>query len=218
MLYGQCVQYLGKGRLRRAREIAADLLQVGEDGAVVAITVLGHRLSASICFHLGEFLTARAHLEQALALFDPGHRPFYMSFHIPDPLVNLLGYLSIDLFCLGYFDQARLECEAAVEEGHRDGHAFSLTAALSGACQADWGTRSREELLKRADALIAVADEHGFPFHRAVGTLYRGWALAGSGQTGQGIALLEAGLAAYRATGRGDVGALLSHIAGRGRG
>ena len=38
------------------------------------------------------------------------------------------------------------------------------------------------------------ADEHGFPFHRAVGTLYRGWALAGSGQTGQGIALLEAGL------------------------
>ncbi len=55
--------------------------------------------------------------------------------------------------------------------------------------------------MARADALIAVADEHGFPFHRAVGTAYRGWALAGSGQTGQGIALLEAGLAAYRATG-----------------
>ena len=56
-------------------------------------------------------------------------------------------------------------------------------------------------MLARADALIAVSDEHGFPFHRAVGTIYRGWALAGGGQTGQGIALLEAGLAAYRATG-----------------
>ena len=63
------------------------------------------------------------------------------------------------------------------------------------------GDSLREELLARADALIAVSDEHGFPWHRAVGTVYRGWTLAGSGQTGQGIALLEAGVAAYRATG-----------------
>ena len=74
-------------------------------------------------------------------------------------------------------------------------------AALSMACYVDWAARSREELLARADALIAVSDEHGFPFHRALGTVYRGWALAGSGQTAQGIALLEAGVAAYRATG-----------------
>ena len=142
---------------------------------------------------------------RGLALFDPGHRAFYRSFQIQDPLVNLLGYHSINLFYLGYFDQARLECETAVEEGQKIGHAFSLTSALSGACQADWGTRSREEVLARADALIAVADEHGFPFHRAVGTIYRGWALAGRGETGQGIALLKAGLAAYRATEAKDV-------------
>jgi class 3 adenylate cyclase/predicted ATPase len=202
VLYGQCAHYIGKGLLRRAREVAADLLQLGDDGAVAAISVLGHRLSASPCFHLGEFLAARAHLEQALALYDPGHRPFYVSLHMPqDPLVSLLGYLSIDLFCLGYLDQSRLECDAAVEEGHRSGHAFVLTNALSGACPADWGTRSREELLARADALIAISDEHGFPVHRAVGTIYRGWTLAGSEQAGQGVALLEAGVAAYRATG-----------------
>jgi predicted ATPase len=34
-----------------------------------------------------------------------------------------------------------------------------------------------------------------------VGTVFRGWALAGSGQTGEGIALLRAGVAAFRATG-----------------
>src|SRR5262249_36496988 len=177
------------------------LLKRAGAAAAARVTVLGHRLSASICFHLGEFLASRAHVEQALALFDPGHRPFYRSFYIPDPLVNLLNYLSIDLSYLGYFDQARLQCEAAVEQGHKDGHAFSLTAALSGACQVDWAARAREELLARADALIAVSNEHGFPFHRAVGTIYRGLALGGSGQTGQGIALLEAGVAAYRATG-----------------
>jgi predicted ATPase len=65
----------------------------------------------------------------------------------------------------------------------------------------DWATRRHEELLARSDALGAVSDEHGFPYHRAEGTVYRGWALAKRGQTEEGIALLRAGLAALRATG-----------------
>ena len=51
------------------------------------------------------------------------------------------------------------------------------------------------------DTLIAVSEEHGFPYYRAWGTIYRGWALAESGQTAEGIALLQAGVAEYRATG-----------------
>jgi predicted ATPase len=201
VLYGQWVHHVVKGLLRLAREIAAELLQRGEDGADAAITVMGHRASGITCFYLGELLAARAHLEQALARFDPAHRPLDMSFHIQDPLVTLLSHLSWDLIFLGYLDQARFRSEAAIEEAHKLGHAYSLAYALTTACFVDWATRSREELLMRADALIAASDEHGFPFNRAVGTGWRGCALAGSGQTAEGIALLRAGLAAYRATG-----------------
>ena len=56
-------------------------------------------------------------------------------------------------------------------------------------------------MLTRADALIAVADEHSFSYPRPVGTVFRGWALAGSGQTGEGISLLRAGVAAFHETG-----------------
>jgi class 3 adenylate cyclase/predicted ATPase len=201
VLYGQYLNHLYRGPLRLAREIAAELLQRGEDGADAAITMMGHRLSGLPCFYFGEFLASRAHLEQALARFDPAHRPFYVSFHIQDPLIPLLNYLSWDLFCLGYLDQARLRSEAAVEEACKLGHAYSLAIALFGACCVDWATRSREELLARADTLIAVSAEHNFSYPRSVGTVFRGWALAGSGQTGEGIALLKAGVAAYRATG-----------------
>ena len=200
VLHGQVIYHLVKGRLRLAREIAVDLLQRGEDGATEAITAMGHRLSGLVRFYLGEFVVSRAHLEQALARFDPAHRPFYMSFHNQDHLVTLLHSLSQDLFCLGYLDQARLRSEAAVKEAHKLGHAFSLAVALPGACWV-WAPRSREELLVRMDTLIAFTDEHGFPWHRAMGTVYRGWALAGSGQTEEGIALLRGGLAAFRATG-----------------
>ena len=174
VLYGQCLNHLINGPLPLAREIAADLLQRGEDGADVPITMMGHRVSGLTCFFLGEFLASRAHLEQALARFDPAHGPFYMSFDIQDPLVTLLNFLSRDLFCLGYLDDARLRIEVAVEEASKLGHAFSVAIALSGACWVDWAMGSHEELLARANALIAVSDEHGFPWQRAVGTVYRG--------------------------------------------
>jgi class 3 adenylate cyclase/predicted ATPase len=200
VLYGQYVYHLLRGQLSLARGLAADFLKQGEDSADVGMIGMGHRLSGLPRFYFGEFLAARAHLEQALDRFDPAHRPFYESFHIQDPLGPLLNYLSWNLCCLGYLDQARLRSEAAVEEASNLGHPYSLAYALLGACWVDWGTRSCEELQARANALIAVADEHGF-WNRAAGIVYRGWALVGGGRSTEGIALLQAGLVAYRATG-----------------
>ncbi len=121
VLTGQYLYYLVKGQLRLARTIAADLLQRGEDVGDVASMVMGHRASGITCFHLGELLAARAHLEQALARFDPAHRSFYLSFSVSDAWVSLLDYLSFDLFCLGYLDQARVRIETAVEEARKLG-------------------------------------------------------------------------------------------------
>jgi class 3 adenylate cyclase/predicted ATPase len=200
-LYGQFVYRLVKGPLRLAGEIAGEFLKQGEDSADEVITAMGRRTSGVTCVHLGELLSAREHLEQALARFDPAHRPFYASFYVHDPLVILLYYLQWDLCCLGYLDQARFRSEAAVEEAHKLGHAFSLSASLTIACFVDWATRSHDELQARADAAILASDEHDFSFNRAMGTIYRGWALADGGQTMEGLALLRAGVAAFRATG-----------------
>src|SRR5207249_4547865 len=48
---------------------------------------------------------------------------------------------------------------------------------------------------------VALCTEQGFAFWLAVGTMYRGWALAEQGQGEAGIAQIHQGLAAYRATG-----------------
>ena len=52
-----------------------------------------------------------------------------------------------------------------------------------------------------ADQLIAVATEQGFPYWRAWGTVYRGWARVKNGDVAEGISLLRSGSSAYRATG-----------------
>jgi predicted ATPase len=201
VLYGQWVYQLLKGRLSQAQALAAEMLQQGEHSADEAIIATGHRLSGAVCMYLGELLAARAHLEQALARFDPAQRRLYASFYVQDPLVTLLMYLSANLLRLGYFDQARFRSKAAIEEARNLRHPHSLAVALLGPCWFAQATRSREELLARAEKLIAVADEHGIPWHHAVGTVLRGWALAEGGQPVEGVALLRAGMAAFRATG-----------------
>ena len=54
---------------------------------------------------------------------------------------------------------------------------------------------------ERADQLVAVATEQGFPFWRALGTIYRGWVKVKNGDVAEGISLLRSGSTAYRATG-----------------
>jgi predicted ATPase len=56
-------------------------------------------------------------------------------------------------------------------------------------------------LAERADQLVAVATEQGFPHWRAAGTIYRGWIKVKNGDVTEGISLLRSGSIAFRATG-----------------
>jgi predicted ATPase len=56
-------------------------------------------------------------------------------------------------------------------------------------------------LAERADQLVAVGTEQGFPQWRSQGMIYRGWAKIIHGDVTEGAALLRTGSAAYRATG-----------------
>jgi predicted ATPase len=54
---------------------------------------------------------------------------------------------------------------------------------------------------ERADQLVALATEQGFPAWRALGTIFRAWADVKNGDVAEGISLLRSGLSPYRATG-----------------
>jgi predicted ATPase len=56
-------------------------------------------------------------------------------------------------------------------------------------------------LAERADDLVSVATEEGFPFYRAAGTILQGWVKVKNGDVTEGISLLRSVSIAYRATG-----------------
>ena len=49
--------------------------------------------------------------------------------------------------------------------------------------------------------LIELSTRHNFVHWLAIGVIYRGWARSASGNTAEGIALIEQGIRDYRATG-----------------
>jgi predicted ATPase len=53
---------------------------------------------------------------------------------------------------------------------------------------------------EQSEFLITFATEHSLPFWQALGGIFHGWASAESGRLEAGIAELQRGLAAYRAT------------------
>jgi predicted ATPase len=61
--------------------------------------------------------------------------------------------------------------------------------------------REAQAVQERAEALMTLSTEQGFPYWLAFGTILRGWALTAQGEGAEGIAQINQGLAAHRATG-----------------
>jgi predicted ATPase len=175
---------------------------LGESSGDIPTRMMGYG-GCSFTFNcLGEFAAARAHSENALALFDPADRPFYAELMSNDMLVFLLDFSAKSLACLGHLDQARSCAEAALAEARRLSHPHTLVDALGWALSTGWFTGSEPaSLLRYADQLLAVSVEHEFALYRAMGTLWRGWFLAASGDADDGIPLLTAGLAGMQDAG-----------------
>jgi adenylate cyclase len=76
----------------------------------------------------------------------------------------------------------------------------TLSNALHHDCLFHQLRREPAVVREQALALTTFATEHALPFWQALGRIFRGWALTGSGQLEEGLAELRSGLDAYRAT------------------
>jgi predicted ATPase len=105
------------------------------------------------------------------------------------------------LWHLGYPEQALQRSHKAVSLAHELSHPFSLGFALNFSARLHQLRREKEAVQDRAEAVIALSTEQGFPTWLLWGTMLRGWGLAQQGQVSGGIAHIEEGLVAWRATG-----------------
>ena len=76
-LFGEFMYHWARADLKRARQLADEMVSLGEVSGDVPTRVTGCHANGWACFHFGEFTAGRAYLERGLALYDPAHRSSY---------------------------------------------------------------------------------------------------------------------------------------------
>jgi class 3 adenylate cyclase/predicted ATPase len=199
--YGQSAYHINRGEFALAQRLAEGLLRVSRQRNDAAGLVLGHYSAGRNLMFIGKFASSRSHLEKALALHDTRpHRSLVFEVAHP-PNISSHGVLGFVLFCLGYPDQASAESSAAITEARRLAHRPSLVASLEFDATRLSLVGDVAAVSGRADELVAVATEQGFPTWAAHGTVFRGWVKVKDGEVAEGISLLRAGSTALRGTG-----------------
>jgi predicted ATPase len=105
------------------------------------------------------------------------------------------------LWPLGYPDQALQRSHEALALAPDLPHPFSLASALHYAAMLHQFRREGQAVQERAEAAMVLSTEQGIPHYLALGTIWRGWALAEQDQVEEGIAQMRQGLTAWQAMG-----------------
>jgi class 3 adenylate cyclase/predicted ATPase len=200
MLFRLFVFYVNRRELQTARGLAEQLLRLAQSAHDSYLLSVAHMPLGCILYLLGELTSARTHLEQMVALYDPQKHPRPTT-GTADYRVNCLSYAAWTLWSLGYPEQAQKRSQEALALAEGLSHPYSLAYALAFAAMFDLLRREEQLARERAEVVITLSTEQGLPQFLAFGTFSHGAALAEQGQVEEGIAQIQQSLVALRATG-----------------
>jgi predicted ATPase len=160
-----------------------------------------HRALGATLFWMGTAAKAHTHCTQGIALYDSQQHRTYALLYGEDTGVMCHSFAARALWYLGYPDQGLARSQDAVILAQQSAHPFSLSHALNAATSFHQYRREVRLTQERAEALISLATDQGFPQWKAGGAILHGWTLAHQGQAKEGITLINQGLNAFRATG-----------------
>ena len=130
--YGLWTGYLSRGEVGPLRAIAEVVLRDIEGKPPSPEAAVAHRLAGTTEWYLGNFELARAHLEQALAMFDP-RRDHHLTYRFGrDTGVSAMVFMALALWPLGETDRAcRIGEEMLAPGGGKRPHAHYGLRAFS---------------------------------------------------------------------------------------
>ncbi len=171
-----------RAELQTARELGEQLLSLAQRVQAPELFPEAHRAVGEALLWLGDLPTARAHLEQGIACYEPLQDRSHLFLYGLDSGVTCRVFAAQALWLLGYPDQALQRMHEALTLAQELAHPLSMVFAL---IFAPWSAIPRQEVQltqERAEAAIALCTEHGFgEFWLAQANVWRG---LGTGRAG----------------------------------
>ena len=194
-LYGLFSYYASRGDYEPARQVAAELLELGQELDDPQVRLIGHNAMGVVSVLRGELETARGHAELSYGLADRHQDPTFMLRYGGDFRGYPRAWLSTAECLLGHPERARRILEDALEvtRDHPYTFGFMLTFGITPILVADL-----EYTLACAEQLTEVAQRYGFALLLLVADIHRGWARSMQGDAA-GVELISRSLPVIKA-------------------
>jgi predicted ATPase/energy-coupling factor transporter ATP-binding protein EcfA2 len=204
MMWGNYAFHVVRGDFRLCADLAEEAMAFGERLNDPGILMEALFLRGLTMLYRGDFSGAHEWCDSSIAKYDDRARTAYWATLIgEDAGVTNRCYLALSLWHLGYPERALQLSRETLTLAREINHSFSLAYALHHTAWLHQLCRLGVETEAAGEEQIRIATDQGFPFWHASGTLYRAAGLLLQGKLEAGLALLENGLKAYRATGAG---------------
>ena len=200
-LWGVLVFHLVRGEMTRAREIADRItsLALASDSRVAQL--VSHMVLVQVDMYSGQFVDAHHHVVEGRKYYREDEDRSLIGLYSTDLLLTLQVHESHLLWLRGFTEEAIALCD------HKDDFARSLKHPYSISWALTWGAIPHlyhgdvDRLLENVSEGIRIAEEFGFAYTAAIGTMLRGWGIAQRGNLTSGIEQMSSGLDAFKATG-----------------
>ena len=201
MMSGIFGYYVIAGDVAESARVAARMREMTAYDAPSPFVLMSRLAEGFVQHSRGDQALAHETLERAIALYDPAQHPVYLAIYRMDPGINALAQSARTLWLLGHPDRALERAVYTVDIARRLDHPPSLAFAKTLMAIVLQLRGDAAHALACADETIALCDEHDITQERAWMLPLRGWALAATGQTDDGVALTRKAVAAYVASG-----------------
>jgi tetratricopeptide (TPR) repeat protein len=182
-------------------ELSAQFLKLARQQRSTIPLVVGHRLVGTSLLHTGNLTDARAHLDSAIALYDPEqHRAAGTRFG-QDVGVVTLSRRTLTLWSLGYPEAAIADANLALKDAREIGHAATLMYALSAPGFTHLYCGSYAAAKTQADECVALAEKKGALSWKAIGLELQGCVSAVAGEASDAVWAITLGITEYRSKG-----------------
>jgi predicted ATPase len=183
------------------RELAARFLALAEKQGATVPLMIGHRLMGTSLLCTGHIGEARAHYDQALALYDPvEHRHLATQFG-QDIRVAILSYRSLALWMLGHPEAALADIDHALKDAREIGQTATLMYALGDTSHTHHLCGNYAATTAQCDELTMLARETGAALFKALSTLGFGLISALTGKATDAVQTIAPGITAWRSAG-----------------
>jgi predicted ATPase len=181
--------------------LSAQFLTLAERQGTTVPLMIGHRMMGASLLCTGDIAQSRAHLDRAVALYDPAeHRPLSTRFG-QDARMSALCWRSLALWLLGYPEAALTDADQALRGAREMSQAVTLIFAQVYASVIHICCGIYDAANAQLDEVGALADEKGILFWNILAKLEKGWTFSLTGKASDAVHMITAGIARFTSTG-----------------